>query len=378
MLMSTSIQQYIAGKLEQRKLENNFRSLKIITGLTDFYSNDYLGFARDEELKRRVDAEVKSAGEYLLGSTGSRLLSGNSEYAESVERFLAEFYGSESALIFNSGFDANYGLLSTLPYRGDTIIYDELVHASIHDGIRNSRAGSISFTHNDVSDLEARLMYATGLKYVVVESVYSMDGDFAPLEAMAALCQKYDAGLIVDEAHAVGISGEHGKGLVCDLKLENKCAARINTFGKAVGAHGAVLLCNKDLKAFMINYCRPFIYSTSLPFHSLATIKCAHQYLLEADKRRTDLSELIDVFRHQFKGQTKYALTAGNSPIQSLIVVGNEQVKQIAQQIQQAGFDVRAILYPTVARGKERIRICIHSFNSKQEVIKLAEVINSL
>ena len=378
MLMSTSIQQYIADKLEQRKQENNFRSLKIITGLIDFYSNDYLGFARDEELKRRVDAEVKSAGEYLLGSTGSRLLSGNSEYAESVERFLAEFYGAESALIFNSGFDANYGLLSTLPYRGDTIIYDELVHASIHDGIRNSRAGSIGFGHNNVSDLESKLMAATGLKYVVVESVYSMDGDFAPLEAIAALCQKYKAGLIVDEAHAVGISGEHGKGVVCDLKLENECLARINTFGKAVGAHGAVVLCNDDLKVFMINYCRPFIYSTSLPFHSLATIKCAHQFLLEADNRRADLSALIDAFRNQFKGQTKYALTVGNSPIQSLIVVGNERVKQIAQQIQHAGFDVRAILYPTVARGKERIRICIHSFNSKQEVIKLAEVINSL
>ena len=376
--MSDSIQQYIAGKLEQRKQENNFRSLKIIAGLTDFYSNDYLGFARDEELKKRVEDEVKSANQYALGSTGSRLLSGNSEYAESVERYLADFYGAEAALIFNSGFDANYGLLSTLPYRRDTIIYDELVHASIHDGIRNSRADAIRFAHNNVADLEEKLKVSQGLKYVVVESVYSMDGDFAPLQEIALLCQKYNAGLIVDEAHAVGISGEKGRGLVCDLKLENKCIARINTFGKAVGAHGAVMLCNEDLKAFMINYCRPFIYSTSLPFHSLATIKCAHRFLLEADDRRAQLSELIDVFRQQFKGQTKYGLTAGNSPIQSLIVVGNEQVKQIAQQIQQAGFDVRAILYPTVARGKERIRICIHSFNSKQEVIKLAEVINSL
>ena len=348
--MSNPIQQYIASKLEQRKQENNFRSLKVISGLIDFYSNDYLGFARDLELKRRVEEEVKSANEYLLGSTGSRLLSGNSAYAESVERFLAEFYGAESALIFNSGFDANYGLLSTLPYRGDTIIYDELVHASIHDGIRNSRAESVGFGHNDVSDLERKLAGASGLKYVVVESVYSMDGDFAPLKDIAALCEKYDAGLIVDEAHAVGISGKHGKGVICDLSLENRCLARINTFGKAIGAHGAVMLCNEYLKAFMVNYCRPFIYSTSLPFHSLATIKCAHQFLLESDNRRADLFALIDLFQQQFKGQKKYALTAGNSPIQSLIVAGNEQVKQIALQIQKAGFDVRAILYPTVAR----------------------------
>jgi len=376
--MSSSIQQYIKSKIQQRHNENNFRSLKLIKGLIDFYSNDYLGFARDEELKKRVDAEVKQAEEYLLGSTGSRLLSGNSAYAESVEKFLAEFYRAESALIFNSGFDANYGLLSSLPYRGDTIIYDELVHASIHDGIRNSRAGSASFAHNDVTTLEQKLAAAAGLKYVVVESVYSMDGDYAPLSEIAALCQKYDAGLIVDEAHAVGISGDKGRGVVAELKLEDKCLVRINTFGKALGAHGAVMLCSNDIKAFIINYCRPFIYSTSLPFHSLATIKCAHRYLLEADSKRAQLFELVSLFQQQFKDVARYKLSAGKSPIQSLIVQGNEEAKQIALKIQQAGFDVRAILYPTVAKGKERIRICIHSFNTKQEVIKLAEVINSL
>ena len=376
--MSISIQQYIAAKIEQRKEANNFRSLKVIRGLTDFYSNDYLGFARDEELKRRVDAEVKLHEEYFLGSTGSRLLSGNSEYAEWVERFLAEFYRAESALIFNSGFDANYGVLSSLPYRGDTIIYDELVHASIHDGMRNSRATSVGFTHNNVTDLEQKIIAANGLKFVVIESVYSMDGDYAPLKEIAALCEKYDAGLIVDEAHAVGISGDNGRGVVSELKLESKCLIRINTFGKAIGAHGAVLLCSEDMKVFMINYCRPFIFSTSLPFHSLASIKCAHQYLLQSDARRADLFSLVEIFQQQFKGGTRFKLTGVKSPIQSLIVEGNEQVKQIAQQIQQAGFDVRAILYPTVAKGKERIRICIHSFNTKEEVAKLAKVINSL
>ena len=376
--MSNSIQQYIAGKLQQRRQENNFRSLKVIKGLVDFYSNDYLGFARDNELKEAVETEVKSTEGFLLGSTGSRLLSGNSVYAESVETYLAGFYMAPAALIFNSGFDANYGLLSSLPYRGDTIIYDELVHASIHDGIRNSRASSISFAHNNATDLEVKLKQAGGLKYVVVESVYSMDGDFAPLKEIALLCAQYDAGLIVDEAHAVGISGSQGRGVVSELGLEDKCLVRINTFGKAIGSHGAVMLCSEDLKAFMINYCRPFIYSTSLPFHSLATIKCAHQFLLSADKRRADLLALIDLFQQQFNGQIKFTLTGGKSPIQSLVVQGNEHVKQIALQIQQAGFDVRPILYPTVPKGKERIRICIHSFNTKQEVLKLAEVINSL
>lgn len=375
--MSAPINQYIATKIKQRKDQNNFRSLKIVKGLIDFYSNDYLGFAQDNELKKRVEEEVKLSDAHL-GSTGSRLLSGNSEYAESVEKFLAEFYGAEAALIFNSGFDANYGILSNLPYRGDTIIYDELVHASIHDGIRNSRADSIMFAHNNVKELEEKLKTARGLKYVVIESVYSMDGDYAPLKEIATLCEKYDAGLIVDEAHAVGISGYKGRGVVAELKLEDKCLARIHTFGKAIGAHGAAILCSNDLKTFLINYCRPFIYSTSLPFHSLATIKCAHQYLLEADSKRAKLFELISTFQQQFKDVTRYKLSAGKSPIQSLIVQGNEQAKHIAQQIQQAGFDVRAILHPTVPKGKERIRICIHSFNTTQEVIKLAEVINSL
>ncbi len=377
-IMSNSIQQYIAGKLQQRRQENNFRSLKVIKGLVDFYSNDYLGFARDNELKDAVEKEVKSTEGVLLGSTGSRLLSGNSAYAESVETYLTDFYKAPAALIFNSGFDANYGLLSSLPYRGDTIVYDELVHASIHDGIRNSRASSIGFAHNNTADLEMKLKQAAGLKYVVVESVYSMDGDFAPLKEIAVLCEQYDAGLIVDEAHAVGISGAQGRGVVNELGIENKCLVRINTFGKAIGAHGAVMLCSEDLKAFMINYCRPFIYSTSLPFHSLATIKCAHQFLLGADKRRADLFGLIDLFQQQFSGQKKFTLTGGKSPIQSLVVQGNEHVKKIALQIQQAGFDVRPILYPTVPKGKERIRICIHSFNTKEEVLKLAEVINSL
>ena len=265
-----------------------------------------------------------------------------------------------------------------MPYRGDTIIYDELVHASIHDGIRNSRADSVAFGHNDVTGLEERLVSAAGLKYVVVESVYSMDGDFAPLKEIASLCEKYDAGLIVDEAHAVGVSGDKGRGVVAELKLEDKCLIRINTFGKAIGAHGAVMLCSNELKVFMINYCRPFIFSTSLPFHSLATIKCAHQYLLQADDRRKELFALVEIFQQQFKTGSRFTLTGSKSPIQSLIVQGNEQAKQIAHQIQLAGFDVRAILYPTVAKGKERIRICIHSFNTPQEVIKLAEVINSL
>ena len=191
--MSLSIDNYIFAKLQQRKEANNFRSLKLTKGLVDFYSNDYLGFARDEALQEKIQQEINANTQSSSGSTGSRLLSGNSEYVEALEKYLAEFHRAESALIFNSGFDANYGLLSTLPYRGDTIIYDELVHASFHDGIRNSKANAVSFSHNNMAELEDKLKSASGLKYVVIESIYSMDGDFAPLKEIDALCKKYEA-----------------------------------------------------------------------------------------------------------------------------------------------------------------------------------------
>lgn len=374
--MSNSIRNYILAKLQQRKTENNFRSLKVQSGLVDFYSNDYLGFARNEKLKQRVEEEIKSHASFLTGSTGSRLLSGNSQYTEELESTIAKFHGAEAALMFNSGFDANYGLLSTLPYKGDTIIYDELVHASIHDGIRNSKATAVSFAHNQLIDLEEKLKATTGLKYVVVESVYSMDGDFAPLKEIGALCERYNAGLVVDEAHATGIFGEKGEGLFCISNSE--FSIRVHTFGKALGAHGAVVLCSKEAKEFLINYCRPFIFSTALPFHSLAAVKCAYEYLPQANDERQKLFALIALFRNQIHSTGSFQLLPSNSPVQSVLVSGNQNVKDFAAAIQQKGFDVRPILHPTVPKGKERIRICLHSFNTEQEVIKLASVINSL
>lgn len=381
--MNNSILQYIISKLEQRKAENNFRALTVSNNSIDFTSNDYLGLANDTQLRIQVLREM----EWLpAGSTGSRLLSGNSEYIQRLEKMLAEYHRAENALLFNSGFDANYGLLSTLPYKGDVIFYDELVHASIHDGIRHSKANSLSFVHNNLSDLETKLREIserteTKLKYVVVESLYSMDGDFAPLKELAALCRKYDAGLIVDEAHATGILGSKGEGRVSELNLEKECVARVHTFGKAIGGNGAVILCSNELKTFLVNYCRPFIYSTALPYYNLAHIRCAYNYLPtdDAAQRRANLFRLIHLFRENInRTNPRFTLLHNKTPIQSIIVKGNDEVKRFAAAIQQAGFDVRPILYPTVPKGSERIRICLHSFNTEAEVIKLAETINAL
>ena len=366
------IQKYILQKLAERKQEGNFRSLRIIEGKVDFTSNDYLGMARDRTFQAMVDTEI-SEMQRQLGSTGSRLLSGNSAYAEAVEKQVASFHKAESALVFNSGFDANYGLLSTLPYRGDTIIYDELAHASILDGIRASRADSLAFRHNDIADLHAKLSTAKGLKYVVTETIFSMDGDMPPLREIAELCAAFSVGLIVDEAHATGVIGANGAGLVNHLGLEDACLARMHTFSKALGSHGAVILCSPDLREFLINYCRPFIFSTALPFHTLASIKCAYGYFPQLDDRRAHLAYLVSILR---KALPDIDILPSHTPIQSIIVKGNDEAKRLATLLQDAGFDVRPILYPTVARGTERIRIGLHSHNTEEEIIRLADSIH--
>ena len=362
-----SIHKYILGKIADRKREDNFRSLRVVKGGVDFTSNDYIGLARDNQFHKLIEEEVKS-NQLYGGSTGSRLLSGNNDYVEQLETKIAAFHRSEAALIFNSGFDANYGLLSTLPYRGDTIIYDELVHASIHDGIKAGKANKVVFTHNDLSDLEEKLRQATGLKYVVTESLFSMDGDVAPLREMSFVCSKYGAGLIVDEAHATGVIGEKGEGLVNHLGIETDMLARVHTFSKALGAHGAVILCSNDLKEFLINYCRPFIFSTAMSLHSLASIHVAYDYFPTLTDRRTQLKHLENILRGNFKSTDDIKLLPSDSPIQSVMIKGNSEVKHIAALLQKEGFDARAILSPTVAKGKERIRICLHSHNNEAQI----------
>lgn len=351
------------GRGALRKLTPSGKSI-------DFASNDYLGFAKSEALHAMTEIKEKVC-KISNGSGGSRLLTGNSAVAENLEKHLAKKHNTEAALLFNSGYDANVGLFSCVPSKDDTIVYDELVHASIHDGIRLSKATSFPFLHNDLSHLEQRLKMAKGNVFVAVESVYSMDGDTAPLNELVGLCNKYNAHIILDEAHA---TGAFGMGLAQTMHVEGKIFARIHTFGKAMGCHGAVVVGSPVLMQYLVNYARSFIYTTALPLHSLLTIECAYELLDKSADRVKKLHDNINYFR-QKTGEAAGWISS-ISAVQSLVIPGNENVKRLAAAIQANDIDVRPIMSPTVPKGKERLRVCLHSFNTREEIDRLHEIIN--
>ena len=371
-----SVSQVLSERLDTYQQTGLLRQLRTSDRLVDFCSNDYLGFARSSALKaaiQQADAEHTNA---LSGATGSRLLAGQTTLADEVEHELAGFYKTEAALIFNSGYDANLGLLACLPKAGDTLLTDELIHASMIDGARLSYATRRRFRHNDLSDLETQLQQATGQVFVAVESVYSMDGDLAPLLDLANLCDRYGAALLVDEAHATGIYGEHGEGLVVALGLQERVLARVHTFGKGLGVHGAVVVGPAVLRNYLINFARPFIYTTALPPHSFLAIRCAHQLVKAQSESRKQLHDRLNYFRRKAGELLPGATwTDSQSPIQCLIIPGNEQARYVADQAQRIGLDVRAILSPTVPTGQERLRLCVHAFNTIDEIDQLLEVL---
>ncbi|MGC6428054.1 MAG: aminotransferase class I/II-fold pyridoxal phosphate-dependent enzyme [Flavobacteriales bacterium] len=343
--------------LKKREQENALRSLTLTTNRVDFFSNDYLGFSKKKWVSTLSN-----------GSTGSRLLSGNSQIHIDCENFLSNFYQTESALLFQSGYDANLGFFSCVPQKNDTIIYDELCHASIRDGMRLGKARNFSFRHNDLDHLNEKINQATGNCFVVVESVYSMDGDFSPLNEISKLCQQKGANLVIDEAHASGIFGPMGQGIGYDIPS----FARIHTFGKAFGCHGAVIVGSSVLIDFLINFSRPLIYTTALSPHSVSCILQAHQEISNCSEIN-QLHQNINLFKKHIRNPK---LIDSDSAIQCIIISGNNDCKKTAQKIQSEGLDVRPILHPTVKQGQERLRICLHSYNTKEEILHLCQQLN--
>ena len=357
---------FLHKKLNERKENQAFRQLRLPAGKVDFCSNDYLGVVTNG-LLHTEQLQLRS------GSTGSRLLSGNYPLIEETEQLLATFHQAAAALIFNSGYDANLGLLSSVPQKGDTILYDQLSHASIRDGIRLSFATAFSFAHNDMDDLHKKLEHATGNIFIVTESVFSMDGDCCPLQELVAISRTYKAHLIIDEAHATGVMGSRGEGLVQQLQLQEAVFARVHTFGKACGCHGAVVLGSTALRDYLINFARSLVYSTSLPEHSVSLIKASYETFPGMVAEREHLQQLI---RHFQSAQIRFEKLPSVTPIQVVVIPGNEAVKEVAAGLQQQQLDVRAILYPTVPKGKERLRIVLHAFNTMEEINRLINALN--
>jgi len=357
--------------LDKRRKAGNLRSLSLTEQqLIDFSSNDYLGLARSEDLKRRITQAYLNQSS-KNGSTGSRLLTGNSHLVIETESFLTNHFGFDNSLLFSSGYMANMAFFSAVPQKGDTIIYDELAHACIKDGMRLSFAKRMPFKHNSIEDLKLKLAQAEGSVYVACESVYSMDGDMAPLKEFAKICQEYQANLIVDEAHSTGIWGINGQGLVHELNLQEEVFAVVHTFGKAMGIHGASISGNNELKDFLINYSRPFIYTTAPSDFEIISIQTAFDYLAQQPNRQANLFHKINIFDKTLENESP-------SAIKTIQIGGNTKTKRIALQLQEAGFDVRPILSPTVKEGSERLRICIHTYNTEEEIISLAHQIKKM
>jgi 8-amino-7-oxononanoate synthase len=354
----------ISEKLKKRQKLGNLRQLQVRKNLIDFASNDYLGIAHKEQTTDCLREILSSS--HPFGSTGSRLLTGNTQYAEELESQIAAFHGQKAALIFNCGYMANVGLLTAITTPQDLVFYDAEIHASIRDGIRLSRAVAFPFRHNDIEHLESRLKrcLSRGNRFICIESVYSTDGSKAPLASIAELANTCDAKLIVDEAHAIGTCGPEGRGLLAENDLTDKAFAQVITFGKALGVQGACVLGSSLLKEALINFAPSFIYTTALPLYALAAIKRSYAFFPMFTKERQHLQGLIQICRQMLPYATQ-------TSIQPFYCSGNREAIQLSKMLCEAGFDVRPLLSPTVQKGRERLRICLHAFNTEEQIKNL-------
>jgi 8-amino-7-oxononanoate synthase len=372
-----SLNKFLFTKLEKRKQLNSFRALPKESTCIDFCSNDYLGLARSESLYNLIH-ETLAKLPHRNGATGSRLISGNSNYTEVLEHKLSGIFKSKSCLLFNSGYTANLAVLSSIPQKDDTIFYDELAHACIKDGARLSLATRHPFKHNDLNDLEAKLKRAKGNIFIAVESIYSMDGDECPLEELCSLAESYYASIILDEAHSTGLFTPSGSGLAVHKKVHSKIPIRIFTFGKAMGVHGACVAGSTELTQYLINFARPFIYTTAMPIHSLTSIACALDFIQNNPQLQHTLTNNIQFYQSCINSIPNTNQTQSNSAIQTILITGNTRVKEVANALQEKGFDTKAILPPTVKENSERIRICLHSFNSNSEIDGLLQTLREV
>jgi len=338
--------------------ESQFRTLQIPSGI-NLCSNDYLGLATDPRLKQATLEAVARVS--AIGSTGSRLMSGNSSEWQQAESEFAEFAGTEAALYFGSGFAANTGLLGAILKHGDIVYSDKLNHASLIDGIRLSRAKKVIYPHCDLEALENSLREhanAPGARLIVTESIFSMEGDIAPIEQLLRLARDFRAELIVDEAHATGIYGMHGQGVAAELGCQRELLATIHTCGKALASAGGFVCGSSTLKNYLVNRARTFVFSTAMPPYLAGQIRAALHLARDADADRAHLRVIGEILRGELAA---VGLSFGTSCTQIVpILLGtNERALHIAGEFQKNGYAVKAIRPPTVSVGTSRIRVSL-------------------
>jgi 8-amino-7-oxononanoate synthase len=363
-------------ELDQLKSTNQFRSVATLTGV-NFCSNDYLGLSRDSRLRQEVIAALDSS--LQLSSTGSRLLSGHDEVWDSLEKQLASFVGSEASVYFSSGYLANIGLLTAILTPGGTVFSDSANHASIIDAIRLTRANKVVFPHGDLDALETGLRAArtASEKLIVVESIFSMDGDRAALEELYRLADRYDAGIVVDEAHATGVTGPNGRGLVAASGRPDCVLATVHTCGKALASMGAFVACSRTVRDYLINKARPYIFSTALPPYIAVQTGAAVKLAIEADQARKRLDQLSEYLRNSLQAR-KFDTGLSASQVIPVILGSNERALEIAQSLVERGFGVKAIRPPTVPPGTARLRLSVTAALQQSDVTELIEALENV
>jgi 8-amino-7-oxononanoate synthase len=369
----TEFSRRIEAELAELESRNQLRRLSAIEGV-NLCSNDYLGLATDPRLIKAVTSAFAKGT--LVSSTGSRLLSGNAGVWEDLESEIAQFMGSEAALYFNSGYSANAGVLAALIRPADVVFSDSANHASIIDGLRLSGARKVIFPHRDMDSLERELRKhsSAGQKFIVTDSIFSMDGDRAPIADLVALAERYGAELIIDEAHATGVVGPQGKGLVAGAGLSDRVLATIHPCGKALASMGCFVCCSEKLKQYLVNHARTFIFSTALPPYIASQTRAAIRIVAAADRQRSDLAALAAFLRDRLR-EAGFDIGSGDSQIIPIFLGENERAVRCAAALNEAGFGVRPIRPPSVPAGTARLRI---SLNAKLSTGDLARFVDTL
>jgi len=370
----STLGQRISRELDALRDRAQLRTLETPAGV-NLCSNDYLGLATDPRLKHAA-LEALARAE-AVGSTGSRLLSGNTPEWERLEGEFAEFARTEAAIYFGSGYAANVGLLSSVLGPGDVVFSDALNHASLIDGIRLSRAGKVIYPHGDTEFLEHELRRHSGgrgAKVIVSESVFSMEGDIAPIESLLRLARDHGAEVVLDEAHATCVFGPNGRGIAADMGATRQLLAIVHTCGKALASAGAFVCCGERLKQYLLNRARTFIFSTAMPPYFAGQIRAVLTLAIESDDERTHLRAVSSLLRNEL-AQMGAPFGASETQIVPVLCGTNEAALRVAAVLQEHGFAVRAIRPPTVPAGSARVRLSLTARITREQILRLGQAL---